>query len=123
MVNPPDRICQSCGRTMEWRARWAKNWDEVKYCSSACRSHRPTELDRQIERLIIDACSAVAAGRSVPEPQIVRQVQQQLEQVTAERVRWAGRRLVAASRVEFIQKNRVIEPSTARGALDYRQIS
>ncbi|HWS28052.1 MAG TPA: DUF2256 domain-containing protein [Xanthomonadales bacterium] len=22
---------------MSWRRRWAKNWEEVKYCSDACR--------------------------------------------------------------------------------------
>jgi hypothetical protein len=25
---------------MTWRKRWAKNWDEVKYCSDACRASR-----------------------------------------------------------------------------------
>ncbi|PTT75854.1 DUF2256 domain-containing protein, partial [Pelomonas sp. HMWF004] len=22
---------------MSWRKRWARNWDEVKFCSDACR--------------------------------------------------------------------------------------
>jgi Uncharacterized protein conserved in bacteria len=22
---------------MSWRKSWAKNWDQVKYCSDACR--------------------------------------------------------------------------------------
>jgi hypothetical protein len=22
---------------MTWRKRWERNWDEVKYCSDACR--------------------------------------------------------------------------------------
>jgi hypothetical protein len=26
---------------MTWRKRWAKNWDEVKYCSDACRKGTP----------------------------------------------------------------------------------
>jgi hypothetical protein len=25
---------------MTWRKRWAKNWDEVKYCSDACRRNK-----------------------------------------------------------------------------------
>jgi hypothetical protein len=26
-----------CGREMTWRKSWAKNWEEVKYCSERCR--------------------------------------------------------------------------------------
>jgi hypothetical protein len=25
---------------MVWRKSWAKNWDDVKYCSDACRAHK-----------------------------------------------------------------------------------
>ena len=35
--NLPVKICEQCGRPMEWRKAWAKNWDEVKYCSDRCR--------------------------------------------------------------------------------------
>jgi hypothetical protein len=33
----PSKTCQACQREMTWRKAWAKNWDEVKYCSDACR--------------------------------------------------------------------------------------
>jgi len=33
----PNKTCVSCKRIMTWRKRWEKNWDEVKYCSEACR--------------------------------------------------------------------------------------
>ncbi|MCU7374368.1 DUF2256 domain-containing protein [Paucibacter sp. O1-1] len=36
----PSKPCQACGRPMSWRKRWAKVWDEVRYCSDACRSVR-----------------------------------------------------------------------------------
>jgi hypothetical protein len=29
--------CAACGRAMTWRKAWARNWDEVLYCSEACR--------------------------------------------------------------------------------------
>lgn len=35
--NLPSKTCATCGREMTWRKAWAKNWDEVKYCSGACR--------------------------------------------------------------------------------------
>ncbi len=33
----PSKPCVACGRPMSWRKRWERNWDEVKYCSEACR--------------------------------------------------------------------------------------
>jgi hypothetical protein len=33
----PSKPCLACGRPMSWRRRWARTWDEVKYCSDACR--------------------------------------------------------------------------------------
>ena len=33
----PSKICLSCGRPMTWRKRWARTWNEVKFCSDACR--------------------------------------------------------------------------------------
>ena len=36
----PSKPCQQCGRPMSWRKAWAKNWDEVKYCSGACRARK-----------------------------------------------------------------------------------
>lgn len=36
----PGKACATCGRWMSWRKRWARQWDEVKHCSDACRKHR-----------------------------------------------------------------------------------
>jgi hypothetical protein len=33
----PSKPCKTCGREMTWRKHWAKNWEEVQYCSNACR--------------------------------------------------------------------------------------
>jgi hypothetical protein len=36
----PRKACVGCGRDMVWRKRWARTWDQVKYCSDACRRMR-----------------------------------------------------------------------------------
>jgi len=36
----PSKPCLACGRPMTWRKRWARHWDEVKFCSQACRQLR-----------------------------------------------------------------------------------
>jgi hypothetical protein len=33
----PSKLCQACLRTMTWRRAWRNNWNEVKFCSDACR--------------------------------------------------------------------------------------
>ena len=33
----PTRTCAACGRPFEWRKKWEKVWDEVRFCSERCR--------------------------------------------------------------------------------------
>ncbi len=33
----PVKTCTHCGLAFEWRKKWEKVWDEVKYCSERCR--------------------------------------------------------------------------------------
>jgi len=37
----PSKLCQQCGKPMTWRKAWAKNWEQVKYCSERCRRLPP----------------------------------------------------------------------------------
>lgn len=36
----PQKTCLTCSRPFAWRKKWAKVWDEVKYCSDRCRAQR-----------------------------------------------------------------------------------
>lgn len=36
----PFKICQVCQRTFLWRKKWEKNWENVIYCSEACRNKK-----------------------------------------------------------------------------------
>ncbi len=40
MKRQDSKICAVCNRPMTWRRKWAKSWDEVKYCSEACRRNK-----------------------------------------------------------------------------------
>ena len=33
----PTKTCVVCGRPYAWRRKWERVWDEVLYCSDACR--------------------------------------------------------------------------------------
>ena len=34
----PTKICAACGRPFAWRKKWERDWDNVRYCSDACRA-------------------------------------------------------------------------------------
>jgi hypothetical protein len=38
--NLPEKICLQCLRPFNWRKKWEKCWEDVKYCSDACRKNK-----------------------------------------------------------------------------------
>lgn len=38
--NLPSKICAVCARSFNWRKKWERCWDEVRYCSDRCRNER-----------------------------------------------------------------------------------
>lgn len=34
----PQKTCVACGRPFTWRRKWARDWDQVKFCSDRCRA-------------------------------------------------------------------------------------
>ncbi|TKB58622.1 DUF2256 domain-containing protein [Ferrimonas aestuarii] len=36
----PIKTCPVCQRPFQWRKRWQRVWDEVKYCSKRCQRER-----------------------------------------------------------------------------------
>jgi hypothetical protein len=34
----PEKICRHCNRPFAWRKKWERDWDEVTYCSEACKA-------------------------------------------------------------------------------------
>ncbi|MFG0541087.1 DUF2256 domain-containing protein [Pseudomonas sp. YQ_5] len=37
----PSKVCAVCGRPFNWRKRWARCWEQVRYCSERCRRSAP----------------------------------------------------------------------------------
>ncbi|MDA0191800.1 MAG: DUF2256 domain-containing protein [Actinobacteria bacterium] len=31
------KLCPTCSREFEWRKKWAKDWENVRYCSNRCK--------------------------------------------------------------------------------------
>ena len=34
------KTCATCGLPFTWRRKWARVWEEVRYCSDKCRRQR-----------------------------------------------------------------------------------
>jgi hypothetical protein len=33
----PPKVCEHCGLEFEWRKKWERDWDRVRYCSERCK--------------------------------------------------------------------------------------
>ncbi|MAB72793.1 MAG: hypothetical protein CMJ54_09835 [Planctomycetaceae bacterium] len=118
----PRRTCECCGRTFAWRRKWARDWENVRYCSDRCRRSGTGAADRRLEACILDRLGG-RPGRSTTCPsEIARTIDPADWRDHLEAVRCAARRLVAAGRLEFLQNGRAVDPDTARGPIRLRLV-
>lgn len=119
---PPPKSCARCGREITWRKKWARNWDEIRYCGERCRRTRMGSTDEALESAILELLSARARGATICPSEAARQVAPETWRDLMEAVREAARRLVAAGRIEITQKGRVVDPSRVRGPIRLRAL-
>ena len=116
--------CAACGRTMEWRKAWAKNWDSVKFCSDACRARRVGAPDLQLEAAILKLLAARGAGKTICPSEAARSVagteERSAWEPLMEQARAAARRLVAHGKIDVVQGGHVVDASTAKGPIRLR---
>ncbi|MGB5951470.1 MAG: DUF2256 and DUF3253 domain-containing protein [Ornithinimicrobium sp.] len=127
------KTCVSCGRRIEWRKKWERDWDQVRYCSSGCRRRGVADVDRQLEEAIVQLLSTRAPAATICPSEAARAVATEAASGSGEATSdeaWrelmepvgrAARRLVAAGEVEIAQKGQVVDPSTARGPIRIRR--
>ena len=106
---------------MQWRSKWAKNWDTVKYCSDTCRRAKVTATDAALEKAILSLLRTRARDASICPSEVARHVGGESWQSLMESARMAARRLVAAGQVEITQGGRVVDPSRAKGPIRIRR--
>ncbi len=115
------KICQTCGRTFEWRKKWERDWDVVKYCSDACRGHTPGAADSALEAAILTLLTERGRDKTICPSEAAKAVggkeTRQNWEGLMEPARAAARRLVAAGRIVITQGGHVVDPSTAKGAI------
>ena len=121
MSEIPVKFCEVCGRRMTWRKKWRKNWDEVRYCSKACRTDKLNETDQKLENAILlllkqrrpnaTICPSEAArkvaGRDAPDRW----------RPLMQAARNAARRLYNQQKIIILQKGSPVDPSSAKGPI------
>ncbi|MFJ6677938.1 DUF3253 domain-containing protein [Microbacterium sp. NPDC091382] len=118
---PAPKTCASCGREIQWRKKWEKNWDDVKYCSDACRRRGIRPVDEKLTASIRELLDARAASATICPSEAARAVGGEDWRDLMEPARRAARRLVAAGEVEITQRGQVVDPSTAKGPIRIRK--
>ncbi len=115
------KTCAACGRAIEWRRKWTRNWESLRYCSDGCRRARPGDLDRSLEAAILDLLKERGAGQTICPSEAARKLAPDAWQALMERSRAAARRLVAAGDIVITQGGVVVDPSRAKGPIRLRR--
>ncbi len=117
-----EKTCGSCGRRIEWRKKWADDWDQVRWCSDACRRRKVRPVDRQLEAAILDLLAERAGDATICPSEAAKAVDPDEWRELMEPARAAGRRLVADGSVVITQKGHIVDPSTAKGPIRIRRV-
>jgi hypothetical protein len=114
---------------MAWRRAWARDWDEVRWCSDGCRRRRsevagPDGIGRRLEGAILDLLAGRRSGATICPSEAARAVGGEAPEAwrpLMEPAREAARRLAAAGELDVVQRGVVVDPSTARGPIRLRR--
>jgi len=106
---------------MEWRASWAANWDEVRYCSARCRSRKVRPVDMALEAFILSLLDAGARDATICPSEAARSVDPEGWRNLMEPARSGARHLVASGEFEITQGGRVVDPSSCKGPFRVRR--
>jgi hypothetical protein len=120
MPTPPAKVCAVCGRTITWRKKWERDWENIRYCSERCRRHKTGAQEDSLERRILDMLATRARDATMCPSEVARATGDTDWRELMEPVREAARRLVARGALEILQGGRVVDPSTAKGPLRLR---
>ncbi len=126
---PPEaKTCAACGRTIEWRKKWERDWANVRFCSDSCRRKKPSSTDQALEETILRLLAERGRDKTICPSEAARAVAAaaQPEGSADDPARWqplmeparaAARRLVSGGRILITQGGHAVDPSTARGPI------
>ena len=118
----PEKVCVQCGRSFEWRKKWEKNWDEIKYCSDRCRGlsrKQGKSTSQTLQNQILDLLRLRDAEKTIC-PSEVLPAEHKKDSQKMEKVRQAARLLAHGGVIEITQGGKPVDPDSFRGAIRLR---
>ena len=112
----PSKTCESCGREITYRKKWARNWSNVKFCSDECRANK-NKFDFRAG--IIELLNQRSADKTIC-PSELLPLEQKTDKVMMEHVRRSARLLAAEGKIEIVQKGQRVDPENFRGPIRLR---
>lgn len=125
-----EKTCASCGRRIEWRKKWEREWESIRYCSNACRRAKVSSVDRALEAAIMDLLDRRSSGATICPSEAAKVVASadvsssggdEPGRELLDPARRAARRLAASGAVEITQRGSVVDPSRAKGLIRIRR--
>jgi hypothetical protein len=108
-----NKICCSCGRTIEYRKKWERNWPEIKYCSDECRNNKNKYDYRNAILALLDERGPLKT--ICPSEVLSPELKQ--DHTMMEHVRRSARLLAAENKIEITQKGKAVDPTTFKGPI------
>ena len=105
------KICLSCGRSIEYRKKWERNWPEIKYCSDECRRNK-NKFDYR--EAILSQLQLQGPNKSICPSDLLPPEQKQ-DKVMVEHVRRSARLLASEKKIDIIQDGKTVDPTTFKG--------
>ena len=107
------KICTSCGRTIEYRKKWEKNWPEVKYCSDECRRNK-NKFDYR--EAILDLLRQRGPLKTICPSELLPPELKQ-DKIMMEHVRRSARLLASENKIEITQSGKAVDPASFKGPI------
>ena len=107
------KICQSCGRSIEYRKKWEKNWPEVKYCSDECRRNK-NKFD--FREAILSLLELRGPQKTIC-PSELLPLELKQDKVLMEHVRRSARLLASEDKIVITQAGKPVDPTSFKGPI------
>jgi len=114
-TEPDGKVCRVCGRRFAWRAKWARDWPNVRHCSRRCSGRGLRRVDQSLEEAI-EELIAERAGKTVCPSEAAQRVARDDDwRALMEPARMAARRLYHRGRVRIRQRGHDVDPDHMKG--------
>lgn len=114
MSETATKVCRVCGRRFAWRAKWARDWPNVRHCSGRCSRRGLKAVDRSLETAI-EALLVERRGGSICPSEAAKRVDPADWRELMEPCRMAARRLYREGRVRILQRGKPVDADQMKG--------